>query len=112
MKREWALFKTFIFNFKEENIMAEVNENSSVIDTEVKEETAMATTTQPAAPEKTKIDIIGMVKTGAKVVGAVALTAIAFCAGMSRGEKKAAKTSKEENNVVDAEPTNEDEVSE
>jgi uncharacterized protein HemX len=93
--------------------MAEVNENANVIDTEVKEETAMATTTQPAAPEKTKTDIVGMVKTGAKVVGAVALTAIAFCAGLSRGKAKAAKASSNED-IVDAEPNSdsEDEVSE
>jgi uncharacterized protein HemX len=89
--------------------MAEVK----VIDTEVKnEETGMTTTTQPAAPEETKTDIVGKVKTGAKVVGTAALFVLGFCAGLARGKAKAAKTSKEENNVVDAEPTNEDEVSE
>ena len=92
--------------------MAEENVNGNVIDTEVKEETAMATTTQLAAPEKTKTDIVGMVKTGAKVVGAVALTAIAFCAGLSRGEAKAAAKASSNEDIVDAEPTSEDEVSE
>lgn len=91
--------------------MAEVNENANVIDAEVKEETAMATTTQPAAPEKTKIDIVGMVKTGAKVVGAVALTTIAFCAGVAKEKKKSAAKASSNEDIVE-EPTTEDEVSE
>lgn len=93
--------------------MAEVNnENANVIDAEVKEETAMATTTQPAAPEKTKIDIVGMVKTGAKVVGVVALTTITFCAGLAKGKKRAAAKASSNEDIVDAEPNSEDEVSE
>lgn len=86
-------------------------EETKVIDAEVKnEETGMTTTTQPEAPEETKTDIVGKVKTGAKVVGAAALVAIAFCAGLAKGKAKAAKTSED---IVDTEPTSEeDEVSE
>lgn len=86
--------------------MADVNEK--VIDAEVKnEETGMTTTL-----EETKTDMIGKVKNGAKVVGAAALVAIAFCAGLAKGKAKSAKASKED--VVDIEePTNsEDEASE
>lgn len=87
-------------------------EENKVIDVEKVEETGM-TTTQPAAPEETKTDVIGKVKTGAKIVGTVALGVIVFCAGLAKGKaKSAAKASKEEN-VVDAEPNeSEDEVSE
>lgn len=93
--------------------MADVNEK--VIDAEVKnEETGMATTTQPAAPEETKTDMIGKVKNGAKVVGAAALVAIAFCAGLAKGKAKAAKVKASNEDIVDAEPNtnSEDEVSE
>ena len=85
-------------------------EENKVIDVEKVEETGMATT-QPAAPEETKTDVIGKVKTGAKIVGTVALGVLAFCAGLARGKAKSAKTSKED--IVDAEePNSEDEVSE
>jgi uncharacterized protein HemX len=90
-------------------LMAEENK---VIDVEKVEETGMSTT-QPAAPEETKTDVIGKVKTGAKIVGTVALGVIAFCAGLAKGKSKSAAKSSNEDNVVDAEPTSEeDEVSE
>jgi hypothetical protein len=91
--------------------MAE-NENQ-VTDVEKAEETGM-TTTQPAVPtEETKADVIGKVKTGAKIVGAVALGVFAFFAGVAKGKAKSAAKSSIEDNVVDAEPTSEeDEVSE
>ena len=87
-------------------------EENKVIDVEKVEETGMTTTTQPAEPEETKTDVVGKVKTGAKIVGAVALGVIAFCAGLARGKAKTAKTSKED--IVEAEEptTEEDEVQE
>lgn len=86
-------------------------EENKVIDVEKVEETG-TTTTQPAEPEETKTDVIGKVKTGAKIAGAVALGVLAFCAGLAKGKtKSAAKASNED--VVDAEePNSEDEVSE
>lgn len=91
--------------------MAENMENR-MIDAEVKEETAMATTQQPAeTAEKTKTDYIGIAKTAAKVVLGVGGAALCFFAGVAKGKaKSAAKASNED--VVDVEPTNEDEVSE
>lgn len=87
-------------------------EETKVIDAEVKNEETGMTTTQPAAPEETKTDVVGKVKTGAKIAGAVALGVFAFFAGVAKGKAKAAKASNED--VVDAEePTSEeDEVSE
>lgn len=93
--------------------MAENMENK-MIDAEVKEETAMATTQQPAeTTEKAKTDYIGIAKTAVKVVLGVGTAALCFFAGVKKGkEKAAAKTSKEED-IVDAEPVSEeDEVSE
>lgn len=88
-------------------------EENKVIDVEKVEETGM-TTTQPAEPEETKTDVIGKVKTGAKIAGTVALGILAFCAGLAKGKAKAAKAkSSNEDNVVEAEPTSEeDEVQE
>lgn len=92
--------------------MAEVNTND-VIEAEVKSEETGMTTTQPVTLEETKTDIVGKVKTGAKVVGAAALVAIAFCAGLAKGKaKSAAKASSNEDIVNAEEPTSEDEVSE
>lgn len=87
-------------------------EETKVIDAEVKnEETGMTTTEPTVATEETKTDVIGKVKTGAKIAGAVALGVFAFCAGLARGKAKAAKASNED--IVDAEPVSEeDEVSE
>lgn len=83
---------------------------TKVIDAEVKnEETGMTTTTL----EETKTDIVGKVKTGAKVVGAAALIVLGFCAGLAKGKKAKAAKASNEDDVVDVEPTsNEDEVSE
>lgn len=87
-------------------------EENKVIDVEKVEETGM-TTTQPATLEETKTDVIGKVKTGAKIVGTVALGVLAFCAGLATGKKKKAAKTSNEDDVVDAEPvSNEDEVSE
>lgn len=88
-------------------------EENKVIDVEKVEETGM-TTTQPAEPEETKTDVIGKVKTGAKIAGTVALCVLAFCAGLAKRKAKAAKAkSSNEDNVVEAEPTSEeDEVQE
>lgn len=92
--------------------MAENMENK-MNDTEVKEETAMATTQQPTeTAETTKTDYIGIAKKAAKVVLGVGGAALCFFAGVAKGKaKSAAKASNED--IVDAEPTNsEDEVSE
>lgn len=87
-------------------------EENKVIDVEKVEETGM-TTTQPAESEETKTDVIGKVKTGAKIAGTVALGVLAFCAGLAKGKKSKADKSSNEDNVVDAEPTSEeDEVQE
>ena len=86
-------------------------EETKVIKAEVKnEETGMTTAEHAVATEETKTDVIGKVKTGAKIAGAVALGVFAFCAGLARGKAKAAKANED---IVDAEPVSEeDEVSE
>lgn len=88
-------------------------EETKVIDAEVKnEETGMTTTEPTVATEETKTDVIGKVKTGAKIAGAVALGVFAFFAGVAKGKAKSDAEVKNED-IVDAEPVSEeDEVSE